>query len=176
MISESTNPRQHLLHAAARFVESIKSERGVLRIAMVGSILTDKRNPNDIDLLVTVAESIELERIAAAGRRLKGTAQTKNLGADIFLANELGQYIGRTCSWKLCEFGIRRACRADNCGARKYLNDDLSDLMLPVELIKTPPLILWPKPVININIPKDVMESLLQEQRQGIFNDGASEA
>jgi predicted nucleotidyltransferase len=176
MNSEYANPRQHLLHATASFVESMKIERGVLRIAVVGSILSEKRSPKDIDLLVTVADNTELDRIAAAGRRLKGTAQTKNLGADIFLANELGQYIGRTCGWKVCEFGVRMACRADNCGARKYLNDDLSDLRLSDELVKNPPLILWPRAEVKMKIPKDVAEILLHEQSQGIGHGGNCDA
>ena len=176
MNSDFTNPRRHLLHAAARFVESIQAENGVLRIAVVGSILTDKHNPKDIDLLVTVADNLELDRIAAAGRRLKGTAQTRNLGADIFLADERGQYIGRTCGWKTCEFGIRMACRADNCGERQYLNDDVSDLQLSDELVRNPPLILWPSREVKVNIPQDVAEILLhwQNERRGHGAEGAA--
>ena len=163
MNSEFTNSRQHLLHAAASFVESMKTVHGVIRIALVGSIVTGKLNPKDIDLLVTVATNVELDRIAAAGRRLKGAAQTKNLGADIFLVNEHDQYIGRTCGWKICEPGIRIACRADNCGKRKYLKDDLTDLKLSNDLVKRPPLILWPRCEINMKVPSDVAQILLQE-------------
>ena len=161
MSSEFTDPRQHLLRAGASFVSAIKTLQGVMRIAVVGSIISDKRNPKDIDFLITIADNVELDRIAAAGRRLKGTAQTKNLGADIFLANEHNQYIGRTCGWKVCEPGIRIACRADNCGKRKYLNDDLTDLMLPKELITSPPVILWPTPEIKTKISEDVAVILL---------------
>lgn len=161
MIVEFTNPREHLLRAGATFVKSISALPGVIRIAVVGSITTDKRSPKDIDFLVTVAESMELDQIAAAGRRLKGSAQTKNLGADIFLVDEYNQYIGRTCGWKACAPGIRIACRADNCGARKCLNDDLTDLMLSNDLINRPPLVLWPRPEIKIKLPKDVVQILL---------------
>lgn len=176
MNSEPVNLRQHLLHAAASFVKSMKTNKDVLRIAVVGSILTEKRHPKDVDLLVTVADNAALDRIAAAGRRLKGTAQTKNLGADIFLVNELGQYIGRTCGWKVCEFGIRMACRADNCGARKYLNDDLSDLRLPDELVKNPPLIVWPRPEIKTKLPTDVAHILLHEQTERMDYGGDGDA
>ena len=161
MDSEFTNPRHHLLAAGASFVTSIKTLQGVIRIAAVGSITTDKRNPKDIDFLVTVADNVELDKLAAAGRRLKGTAQTKSLGADIFLANEQNQYIGRTCGWKVCEPGIRIACRADNCGKRKYLNDDVSDLILSSELVKNPPIILWPRLEVKTKLPEDVARILL---------------
>ena len=158
---ETSDTRRHLLRAAATFVESVKAENGLLRIAVIGSILSDKRNPKDIDLLLTVTDGTNLDRLAAAGRRLKGTAQIKNLGADIFLVNEEGEYIGRTCGWKVCEIGIRMACRADHCGRRKYLNDDLSDLTLSQDTVTLPTLVLWPEPMCTKPVPKDVMEELL---------------
>ena len=164
MNSEADNCRQHLLHAAAKFVDTLKDISGVAQIAVVGSILTVKRNPKDIDLVVYIADNTDLNKVAAAGRRLKGTAQTRNLGADIFLANEKKHYIGRTCGWKLCEFGIRMACRADHCGRRKYLNDDLSDLKLEAALVTNPPLVVWPTVVATIGIPNDVAEILCRRQ------------
>jgi hypothetical protein len=36
------------------------------------------------------------------GRRLKGTAQTFNLGADIFLADRSDHYLGRICHYREC--------------------------------------------------------------------------
>ena len=154
------NPRQHLLHAAARFIDNVKGFSGVIQIAVVGSILTTKRNPKDIDLLVFIADNADLSEIAAAGRRLKGHAQTRNLGADIFLADEKMRYIGRTCGWKVCEIGMRMACRADHCGGRKYLYDDLSDLRLHPDLVKNPPLVVWPSISRATKIPNDVVEAL----------------
>jgi hypothetical protein len=41
----------------------------------------------DVDALVTIDGAMELTELARAGRRLMGTAQTINLGADIFLAD-----------------------------------------------------------------------------------------
>lgn len=163
---EADNPRQYLLHAAARFIDSVKGFSGILRIAVVGSILTTKKYPKDIDLLVYIDDDADLEKIAAAGRRLKGSAQTRNLGADIFLADEKKQYIGRTCGWKICEFGIRMACRADHCGRRKYLNDDLSDLRLETDLVKNPPLVVWPAVAAIVKVPSDVMDILCCTQTQ----------
>jgi len=98
---------------------------GVLNIALVGSLTTDKANPKNIDLLLTVADELDLEPLAAAGRRLKGRAQGRNSGADIFLLNPHGEYTGRTCQWRECAPGIRMACRADHCGRRPYFYDDL---------------------------------------------------
>jgi hypothetical protein len=41
--------------------------------------------PKDADVLVTIDAGIDLDPVARLGRRLKGTAQTINLGADISL-------------------------------------------------------------------------------------------
>ena len=60
-------------------------------------------------------------------------AQTVNLGADIFLANEYGCYIGRICHYRKCF--PRVACIAQNCGRREHLNDDLQVVSLSKELI-----------------------------------------
>jgi hypothetical protein len=57
-------------------------------------------------ILVSVASDRELDRLAKAGRALKGHAQTQNSGADIFLASPDGQYIGRTCGWRECRPGM----------------------------------------------------------------------
>ena len=56
---------------------------------------TAKAIPKDVDLLVTIERTMDLTQLARAGRRLKGLAQTINLGADIFLADTTGHYLGR---------------------------------------------------------------------------------
>lgn len=70
---------------------------GVRRIAVLGSIVTNKPNPKDIDVLVVVADDADLIPLATASRRLQGYAQSFNRGADVFLADERGTYIGRLC-------------------------------------------------------------------------------
>ena len=80
-------PRRPLLLGAYSFVRAARLCPGVRRIALLGSLATAKAIPKDVDLLVTVERAMDLSQLARAGRRLKGSAQTINLGADIFLAD-----------------------------------------------------------------------------------------
>jgi hypothetical protein len=61
----------------------------------MGSLTSSKANPKDVDILITIDDETDLTLLATAARRLKGMAQTKNKGADVFLANPSGKYIGR---------------------------------------------------------------------------------
>ncbi|HUP59663.1 MAG TPA: UPF0158 family protein [Thermoanaerobaculia bacterium] len=149
--------RHHLLAGAVAFVDRVKRISGVTRIALIGSIATPKREPNDIDLLVTIATNTIARDIAAAGRKLKGHAQQLNRGADIFLTDPAGTYLGRTCPWRECAPGIRMSCEAQHCGT--YLYDDLHVITLRPETIATPPLELWPKVVVRQEVPEDVREA-----------------
>jgi hypothetical protein len=79
-------PRRPLLLAVRSFVQAARDCPGVLGIALVGSLTTAKAVPKDADVLVTIDGTMDLANLARAGRRLKGLAQTINLGADIFLA------------------------------------------------------------------------------------------
>jgi hypothetical protein len=84
-----------------------------------------------------------------------------NLGADIFLADERGRYIGRICHYRRCH--PRVACLAQNCGLREHLNDDLQVVTLSNELIAAPPVTIWPNVVRRVAVPPDVEELLLTE-------------
>jgi hypothetical protein len=159
--SELTN-RNHLLYEVRRFVERARVCPGVRRIALVGSLTTDKENPKDADVLVIVDDDADLTPLATLGRRLKGHAQSRNKGADIFLADPSGKYIGRICSWRECYPGKRMSCDARHCGRRAFLHDDLDDVTLDASLIKTPPLELWPKIVRRVELPGDVEMQLVQ--------------
>jgi hypothetical protein len=130
-------------------------------IALLGSLTTTKLIPKDADVLVTIDGSIQLAELARAGRRLQGFAQTINLGADIFLANEGGGYVGRICHYRKCF--PRVACLAQNCSRRQHLNDDLQVVALPKELIAAPPITLWPKVVRRVTVPPDVETLLLTD-------------
>jgi hypothetical protein len=116
-------PRRPLLLGAYSFVRAARLCPGVRRIALLGSLATAKAIPKDVDLLVTVERTMDLSQLARAGRRLKGLAQTINLGADIFLADTAGHYLGRICHYRECH--PRIACHAQHCGLRTHLNDDL---------------------------------------------------
>ena len=137
------DPRRHLLRAVLAFVREARSLPGVLRIALLGSLATDKPVPKDADVLVTIDPAMDLSFLARFGRRLKGTAQTINLGADIFLGDGSDHYLGRICHYRECH--ARVACRALHCGQRQHLNDDLQIVTLSPALISAPPIDLWPR-------------------------------
>jgi hypothetical protein len=147
------NPRPHLLNAVLALVRAARSTPGVLRIALLGSLATEKPVPKDADVPVTIDAAMDLDRLARLGRRLQGTAQTINLGADIFLANASGRYLGRTCHYRECH--PRVACRALSCGLRQHLNDDLQIVTLSSAIIGAPPIDLWPRIVARCAVPAD---------------------
>jgi hypothetical protein len=166
MMTQLTNSglsiRGFLLSQVLRFVERARTCPGVRRIALVGSLVSDKDNPKDADLLVTIDDEADLKSLATAGRKLKGRAQSRNKGADIFLANPTGTYIGRTCHWRECYPGIRMSCDARHCGRRAFLHDDLDAVTLDAALVNSPPLELWPTIVRRVELPADVEIQLVQ--------------
>jgi hypothetical protein len=149
--------RRHLLAGVATFIDRAKRIAGVERVAMIGSLTTSKREPNNIDLLVTIGAKANIPEIATAGRKLSGHTQQINREAEVFLANSTGQYLGRTCPWRECAPGIRARCQAQHCGT--YLYDDLHIITLPEPLIASPPLEIWPKVVVRGEVPADVLEA-----------------
>jgi hypothetical protein len=152
-------PRRPLLLGAYSFVRAARLCPGVRRIALLGSLATAKAIPKDVDLLVTVEREVDLTQLARAGRRLKGVAQTINLGADIFLADTAGHYLGRICHYRECH--PRVACRAQHCGLKTNLNDDLHLVTLSKDLLASPPIELWPKVTRRITVLGDIEEILL---------------
>ena len=154
--------RERLLDGALRFIESIVDITGVQRIAFLGSIVSPKPNPKDVDLLVYVAGDADLAPLAESARRLRGRLQSHNLGADVFLADDRKRYLGRACSWKDCRPGIRASCDAAHCGRRPYLHDDLLTVQLPKPLVAAPPLEVWPVIVRRCSIPVDLERVVAQ--------------
>ena len=155
------DPRHHLLSAVLAFVRAARSSRGVLRIALLGSLATDKPVPKDADVLITIDAAIDLASLAYLGRRLKGAAQTINLGADIFLADGANCYLGRICHYRECH--ARAACKALHCGQRQCLNDDFQIVTLCPALITAPPIELWPRIVTRCSVPVDTEALLVAE-------------
>jgi len=149
--------RRHLLEGPAAFVDRVKRIHGVERIALIGSLASSKSEPNDVDLLLTIATRNIVPQIAAAGRKLKGHAQRINRGADVFLADSDGAYLGRTCPWRECEPGLRIGCEAQHCGT--YLYDDLQVVELSQQMVASPPLEIWPAVVVRQDIPADVLKA-----------------
>ena len=158
MRAASESHRQHLLDGLRRFIVSVRQLAGVRRIALLGSIVTAKPDPKDIDVLVVVADDADLAPLATCARRLQGHAQSFNQGADVFLADERGTYIGRTCRWKDCRPGVRQACDALHCGRRPYLHDDLDAIRLNSAVVLSPPVTLWPSVERRGQLPPDVEE------------------
>lgn len=130
---------------------------------MIGSLVSDKEKPKDIDILLNISDDLDLTYLAKISRRLQGKSGGLTGGADVFLANLKNDYLGRICIWKDCRFGARMSCDARNCGKRKYLHDDLDTIKLSEEIIKSPPLVLYPKLIKNKIIPSDIEELLLQK-------------
>ena len=153
------DPRPHLLKAVLAFVRAVRSTQGVFRIALLGSLATDKPIPKDADVLVTIDADMDLAPLARVGRRLHGAAQTINLGADIFLADEAHRYIGRICHYREC--WPRVACRALSCGLRQHLNDDLQIVTLSPTLVGAPPIDLWPRIIARCAVPADTQALLV---------------
>jgi hypothetical protein len=151
--------REELLDAARRFVESAARIDGVLRIAIVGSLVTPKPRPKDTDLLVTISEAANIKALAKAGRSLKGGLQQKGSGADIFLCTPAGEYLGRTCSYRECH--PRVACRGHQCTFKTWICDDLQEVCLDSELLLEPPVELWPAVVRRQQLPEDVERVLV---------------
>jgi predicted nucleotidyltransferase len=158
MNPSSEGRRQELLNGLRRFVSSAREIAGVRRIAVLGSIATAKPDPKDIDVLVVVADDVDLAPLATCSRRLQGHAQSINRGADVFLADERGTYIGRTCRWKDCRPGVRQSCDALHCGRRPHLHDDLDAIRLNGTLVLSPPVTLWPFVERRGQLPPDVEE------------------
>jgi predicted nucleotidyltransferase len=170
-VPELPNRRPDLLRAVLEFVLGARRLEGIRRIALLGSLATDKRHPKDVDLLVVVEDAVSLAPLAKLKRQLTGmTLKTgDSRGADVFMANPAGEYLGRICHWKECQPGIRVACEALHCGRRQYLYDDLQNLRLDNETVARPPIELWPVPGPRDSaqsVPQDVVEILLRPLRE----------
>jgi hypothetical protein len=154
-----------MLAACLRFVRGARGVAGVQRISLIGSLATAKPYPKDIDLIVTVADEMELDDLARLGRQLAGTIQRINGGADVFLSSPDGEYLGRTCPWRECGPGIRVRCGADYRSGRQYLRDDLHAVKLPRALIGSPSAELWPIARALVSVPPDVERALMDRLR-----------
>jgi hypothetical protein len=151
--------RQFLLAQVAWFVPRAAECAGVRRIALVGSLAMEKPHPKDADVLVSVDGDTDLMHLAKVARGLKGRTQARNKSSDIFICDSAsGHYVGRICHYSNCRPGVRMSCRADHCGRRQYLCDDLRNLRLSKEVVAAPPLELWPAVVRRAAIPRDVEE------------------
>lgn len=151
--------RGTLLALTCEFVLAARALAGVQRIALLGSLMTNKARPKDADVLVSIDSATPMEELARIGRRFQGRAQGINSTADIFLIDQDGRYLGRICHYRECH--PRARCRARHCGARAHVSDDLDVVSLDASLIMRPPLVLYPTVIANEEVPADVTELLL---------------
>lgn len=158
--SASSPIREPLLQAVLQFVRAARHRPEVQRIALIGSLTSDKPEPKDADVLVTLISLDHLADFAELGRKLKGATQRHNRGADIFLCSSSYQYLGRTCSFRECH--PRRACTGLHCHAGGHLNDDHYIVTLASDLMRHPPIELWPNPGSRIEAQHDVWTLLLE--------------
>ena len=154
--------RKIMFAEVRRFVRFAREIPGVKKIALIGSLTTDKEFPKDIDVLVTITDDCDLTELARLGRELTGHMMAHGAGADVFLADQASSYLGRTCSWKRCEPGIRASCDAQSCGARHYLHDDFVSIRLSKKVIQHPPVSLWPETTAAPAVPPDINEQLVE--------------
>jgi len=160
----SVEVRTTLLTLTLEFVRGARECPGVARIALLGSVVTRKPRPKDVDVLVIATPDLDLPRLAKLGRRLKGSAQARlNSGADVFLADSTDGYLGRICHYRECH--PRVLCRARHCGTVPHLADDLDVISLSAELIAMPPIELSPEVVVRVDVPVDVEQLLLAPLR-----------
>jgi len=148
--------RGALLLAAKWFFNRATKLESVTRIALIGSICTDKKNPKDIDILLTIAPAADIAPISKLKRQMSGRIQRGLLGADIFLAEE-GSYIGRPCRFR--EPHPRVGCAQDGLRCdfnRPFLCDTSCSFELKKEVITSPPIILYPRLLTAGKIPADV--------------------
>jgi len=162
----SREVRETLLRLVLDFVVASRAVRGVERIALVGSLATDKPRPKDADVMVFVSDIVDLPRLAKLARRLHGRSHAINSTADVFLV-EAGSYIGRICHHRECH--PRVSCRARSCGSKPHLNDDLDVVTILSEMIAVPPIVLHPVVATVGKIPADVEELLAEPLRSNVL-------
>ena len=84
LIAASLPPiRAHLLAGVLALTQAARRVPGVTRVALIGSLTTDKPEPKDADVLVTVADDADLTLLAAHGRKLLGHCQSRNRGGGL---------------------------------------------------------------------------------------------
>ena len=155
----SDEVRGTLLRLTRDFVLAARQIPGVIRIALLGSLVTSKARPKDADVLLSIRRPLDLGPLARLARRFQGQAQAINSTADVFLATPGGEYLGRVCHYRECF--PRRSCRARHCGAWPHLNDDLDVVALPAATMAQPPLVLHPTVSAAATVPDDVADLLL---------------
>ena len=125
---DGASPRRHLLAATLPFVQAASRLPGVTRVALLGSLTTEKADPKDIDLLVTIADETDVSELDRLARQLQGriSGTARGLyGVDVFLADSTGRYLGGLCKHRECP--SLRQCAGRHCGLRPVI-DSTTDM------------------------------------------------
>jgi len=150
--------RAELLAAVRWFLERIPEVPGVERVELVGSLATDKPDPKDLDLLVTVGAGADLTELAALGRKVLGRRKTGTWGADLFVVED-GRCLGRTCNYR--EPHPRVRCGRCRCvPERPFLCDTSGAFTVDVGALTGSGVLLWPQFQAAKDVPGDVVAAL----------------
>lgn len=151
-----------MLEVLGKFLPSLRALEYVERIGLTGSITTTKVEPKDIDMVVCTVAGSEISVLATIYRKMLGRLQSAGRGIDIFIF-EKGTYVGRPCQHRECAPGIRLSCKADHCGVRPYLCDDLKAVRLDSTTLTRLPVQLHPCGWYLDSVPQDVKDFVKQQ-------------
>ena len=87
------NYRDRLIVLVFEFLKECIKINGISRISIIGSLATIKEHPKDADILLNIADDLELKYLAKISRRLQGKTGELNSGADIFVADLNNKYL-----------------------------------------------------------------------------------
>ena len=104
--------RQNLIKLVLEFILSCKNIESIQRIANIGSLISNKIKPKDVDLLLNISEDMDLTHLAKISRTLQGKSGGLIGGADVNAHDK--EKIGETplglvaanCSYKMAELFI----------------------------------------------------------------------
>ena len=156
MQKSSKTDRESLLYALNWFLDEVKQFKEVRQVALIGSICTNKPNPKDIDLLISIKPKTDLKKLATLRRKTQGRIGQGLLGTDMFIVED-GRYLGRLCRYR--EPWPRVVCCNDNliCDrTRNYLCNTSNNFSIDKSIINNPPITIYPKFSTTIEIPNDV--------------------
>jgi hypothetical protein len=94
-------PRRPLLLAVLSFVRAAEACPGVRRVSLMGSIVTAKAIPNDIDVLVTIGAEMELSKLARAGARSGAQMGNGSVRRDGFWAGSASDPVDTIAVYRL---------------------------------------------------------------------------
>jgi predicted nucleotidyltransferase len=157
-MKKNETDRSVLLGAAKWLVDAVVNCHEIKKVALCGSICTNKEHPKDLDVLIYLKSDADIKPVAALKRKLQGQISRGRLGADVFLIED-DKYIGRACYYK--EPWCRVVC--SNAGLRcdlkrLHLCDTSRTVTLKQELVDNPPVTIFPEFSTIVQLPQDLKE------------------